>query len=525
MPEPTEPERDRLSGVIPLVFWAVVILGITWYSDTGRAFLLRQKWYLGGGLVVLLALLLWEPVRERLSQASPRGRLALVIYVLAPLLVVLVLAVAFLPPQYRELALRSVFLVVVCLLPATMFYLFIFTRKDSLLNEFVANLDRLGLLGGRRPTFFSRNTALEARQRKLYTYLLRFQAAYGPLRKSQVQPILEEGLSAPGQSGRSWDSTSFSDTGSIIALETTVPVIIATVLIALGWLITLPPWGELRETHSPGDWLRSLAPQSNAISFAFLGAYLFSLQMLFRRYVRRDLRPNAYMAVSLRIIAAVLGTWGALQAIRLLWTELSADQQYVLGFTIGFFPRVAWQIIEAATKKISGFVLRLPSLKNPLPLAELAGLSVWHEARLEEEDIENIPNMATADIAELMLTTRFPPDRIIDWVDEAILRTALGPDARQGGAPAARAILAAHGIRTASGLLTAHAQQNDPPVRAVFEKLLPAAADQPSPVRSLVLTLNTNPNLELIQRWRGLLTEIEAAPPLTAAETAAGPTP
>ena len=38
----------------------------------------------------------------------------------------------------------------------------------------------------------------------------------------------------------------------------------------------------------------------------FLGAYFFSFQMLFRRFVRRDLSSNAYVAASMRIIMAVL---------------------------------------------------------------------------------------------------------------------------------------------------------------------------------------------------------------------------
>ena len=37
-----------------------------------------------------------------------------------------------------------------------------------------------------------------------------------------------------------------------------------------------------------------------------------------------------------------------------------------------------------------------------------------HEARLDDEDIENTPNMATADLLELMINTRFPADRLVD---------------------------------------------------------------------------------------------------------------
>ena len=98
----------------------------------------------------------------------------------------------------------------------------------------------------------------------------------------------------------------------------------------------------------------------------------------------------------------------------------------LLGFAVGVFPVVAWQIIRNIMIKI--FRYALPSLESQLALDCLDGLTVWHEARLEEEDIENVPNMATADIVSLLVSTRLPADRIVDWVDQAILLTYLGPD-------------------------------------------------------------------------------------------------
>ena len=52
-----------------------------------------------------------------------------------------------------------------------------------------------------------------------------------------------------------------------------------------------------------------VTPKRTALNFAFLGAYFFGLQMLFRRFVRRDLSPNVYFAFANRIILAVIGAW------------------------------------------------------------------------------------------------------------------------------------------------------------------------------------------------------------------------
>ena len=491
---------------VPRVFifavWAVVLLVAAWNNDDVRGWVLRfrDEWpllsaILGTVIVVIpLAILLWMTARTK-------GRLALIIYGVIPVLVALIFGVTFLKDTgQRILAVRSVFVVVACLLPPTMFYLFVFSRKDSLLNEFVANLDRLGLL--RLSDKGTTEETDDARLRRLYSYLLRFQAVYGPLRKNQVDSILGKPDPNTATPDRPWDRESFSDTDSVIAWETTVPVIFATMLVALGWLTSLPLRDDTKDTNL------MLMPAQNPVSFAFLGAYVFSIQMLFWRYVRKDLRPNAYMALSLRVILAVLSTWAVTVALQISKIQTSTNLLVLFGFIIGFFPRIAWQIIGQLAQKVAGLVL--PSLETPLPITDLAGLTVWHEARLQEEDIENIPNMATADLAELMLNTRFPPDRIVDWVDEAILQTHLGPPVIRDGAAMPRALLAAHGIRTASGLIEASRRPAD---RAAFEKLLPSSPDGLSPIHTLATALRTNPSLDLIQRWRGLgkITEIELA--------------
>jgi hypothetical protein len=184
--------------------------------------------------------------------------------------------------------------------------------------------------------------------------------------------------------------------------------------------------------------------------------------------------------------------------------RITAKDLMVLGFVIGVFPRVAWQVIQAAVKRFTGAALLLPTLQAQLPISDLDGLTVWHEARLEEEDIENIPNMATADLVDLLINTRFPPDRLIDWVDQAILYTHLGPAAKKDE-PGAREILRSHGIRTASSLIEVHGRSDEHGTTAALDKMLDdPAAQGPSRLQSLVDAVQTNPNLALIQTWRGM---------------------
>jgi len=316
-------------------------------------------------------------------------------------------------------------------------------------------------------------------------------------------------------------TVSRASVGEVFVAEAAAPVVIATFLTGLLWLITMPPVtldvavrllaadpvlklvaGDIPTAVIP--WWYALWPNLTPVTAAFLGAYFFSLQLLFRRYVRKGLRPSAYMGSVLRILLSVIGVWmlglaGSL-GIGARFIEIDAVSLIFLGFVIGVFPRVFMQIIEGSIKKLIPSAI-LPGLKAQLPISDLDGLTVWHEARLEDEDIENTPNMADADLLDLMINTRFPAERLVDWVDQAILYTCLGPEAR--GEDGAHAKLASHGIRTATAFTEAYRQaaMGDHDM-AEFEQILPTT---PRPMaRALADAVDTMPNTRLVRVWRSL---------------------
>jgi hypothetical protein len=63
----------------------------------------------------------------------------------------------------------------------------------------------------------------------------------------------------------------------------------------------------------------------------------------------------------------------------------------------------------------------VPQLTPDYPLNQLDGLNVWYEARLVEEGIEDMQNLATANLVDVILHTRVPVGRLVDWVDQAQL--------------------------------------------------------------------------------------------------------
>jgi hypothetical protein len=481
---PNRQDDSSISTIWVVLFWACIGAFIALSNRTSRTFIFHWWWAILLPTIVI-GTLLGIPAGQRwLKAQKPSFRAGLFIFVVIPLLLALVGSVTVLPQRYQVIALRSVTLVTVCLLPAVMWFLFIATRKASLLNGFVANLHRLGLLAPTPRSSSATPAADPAHDQRLMSYMQKFESVYGALPQSVRDKVLKKGIS-PYEA---------SDVTSPIAQSTaTIPVMLSTILIALGWLVTLPPaQAPLAVTNAAG-WAHALEPTATPVTLAFLGAYFFSLQMLFRRYIRSDLGGSAYVAVSMRIVLAVIGTWVVMVAGLQLGLA-TQGQLLVIGFVIGVFPQVAWQIIQAAFRKATNLT-RVKSMESDLPLSDLDGLTVWHEARLEEEDIENIPNMATADLVELFINTRFPADRIIDWVDQAILYTQLGASNQEF-----RGKLRLHGIRTATCFLEASAASKEQKDKQAMGNICSDNAIEFDP--SLEVALLTNSNLALVRRWR-----------------------
>ena len=108
-----------------------------------------------------------------------------------------------------------------------------------------------------------------------------------------------------------------------------------------------------------------------------------------------------------------------------------------------------------------------------MPLNGLEGIDLYDLARLESEGIVNIEGLAHHELIDLIIETRIPVPRLIDWVDQAILYLHLigGTD------ESARTKLREYGIRTATDLMLAwdRAQKRGEAEMDGFKKLLGGA--------------------------------------------------
>jgi hypothetical protein len=214
--------------------------------------------------------------------------------------------------------------------------------------------------------------------------------------------------------------------------------------------------------------------------------------MLFRRYVQSDLKTTAYSHVSKRIITTWI--WAFLLVVlpleSFLPDTLNVEASVVvLAFAIGIFPDIGYQLLEQFFKFALGAVS--DRFKQQHPLKEIDGMTIWVEARLLEEDIENIQNLVTTNILDLILRTNIHPKRLIDWIDQGIFYL----HAYQNGDTSLREKLEELGVVSASDLIE-NWEGN-----LFTDSIL--SQEQLAIVPNLVKSIENSPNIYYIKAWRG----------------------
>ncbi|MGC5020785.1 hypothetical protein [Micromonospora sp. DT47] len=387
-------------------------------------------------------------------------------------------------------------------LPGWLYVRFLGMRAKVLWNEYVLNLHRLGWDSRRRlPELQVASDASAGGPdgRPLRTdniYRQKFESYYG----RQI----------PRAAMRNAAATTVEDRDDyLVSSESLFPVFLATAMFAVGWAAVL--WDTRFVVAPAGAW--------DVLKYAFLGAYAFVTGMLLRRYFQSDLRPSAYASAVLRVVLVLLVVTVVHQVVGATAAVVEGAEMAV-AFVIGFFPLVGLQFLERLTSRVLRHAV--PTVAPNYPLDQLDGLNLWYEARLVEEGVEDMQNLTTMNLVDVILHTRVPTGRLVDWVDQAFLLIHLeqadrrevrrerrkGGGAADGGA-AARVRLRRAGIRTGTDLLKVFsAEDGDDPgtttPRRRFRapdgiERLPLPEDQ---MRLLVAVLAAEPGLAPIWNWQ-----------------------
>jgi hypothetical protein len=226
-------------------------------------------------------------------------------------------------------------------------------------------------------------------------------------------------------------------------------LVITTALLVTGWIIALYPIDSVK--LSPANALDFfLQPYTSPFTLGFLGAYFFTINLVYRRYVRSDLTPKTYAYLIMRLITTFVLVW-AVSTLPQFGTDELSKGLPALAFIIGIFP-------ESALTLIQDYVNRLTARRggqdsNQYSLTKLEGMNLYDQARLMEEGIENIENLAHHNLMELIVRTRIPTVRLVDMYDQAILYLHLGEESKNENDESIRKLLKNLGVRTATDLL------------------------------------------------------------------------
>jgi tetratricopeptide (TPR) repeat protein len=155
--------------------------------------------------------------------------------------------------------------------------------------------------------------------------------------------------------------------------------------------------------------------------YSFLGALVFSVYNVYRRFVTFDLQPGVYLYVAVMMVTVMV--FGLVASRFLIETVISPAILPIVGFLIGYFPDTGLRWLVSVGGRVLGRFSR-----KETSLAHVDGISIWHETRLHESAIDNVQNLASCDMRDLLLSSRFSAQELINWIDQAILLSTVNKE-------------------------------------------------------------------------------------------------
>lgn len=399
--------------------------------------------------------------------------------------------VIFLDENSRIIGLKVGSIIFLSLLPGWLYLQFVAVKGKTLWDEYVLNLYRLQVdaytnlpsppRGSYFDTLLGKETHGETVEPAENLYERKFRGLYGSGGNGVT----------PGEARRFQGENLF-------------PVIIATLVLAIAWALVLKPEVLVGFSVIPdlGTVIELPEFSNDTLRFGFIGSYFYVVQMLMRRYYQDDLKSSAYINATVRVITVML----LVATLHVIWPN-DWPGEIAFAFMIGVFPQVGLQ----ALRSLIAVPLRstVKTLKEKHPLSDLDGINVWYEARLLEEGIENLQNLATVNIVDIMLRTRIPVDRLVDWIDQAhlYLRVSKVDGSDDGAELSSRQKLRQFGIRSATDLENAFKiddeRKLEPP-----RWILNDESSGPSMTETILRTVADEPNLHHVRRWKEFSQEL-----------------
>jgi len=513
--EDNEPIPNSIRLIITALFFVAIIVLSIWNKLPGQA---KSKWiFVGVSIFAIACICCWIWI---FSQSRKKNFFKVLNYSIVVVLIVFgaIISSLLFAVEFQSQIFKIFAVLYFAILPPWLYLLFFSTKGKTLWDEYVLNLFRLHA---------DHYTSLPEPPKYSSFYKKWSNEREKAERKSSTDP--SENLYQKKFQG--FFGYVGSDEGVKIAVfsrENLWPVALATLLISVGWAMVVQPGTFFNFSILPQSFKSSGSPQVplETLRFAFLGSYFYILQMLVRRYFQNDLKTSAYINSIMRIIVVVLLSWIIDLVVK---DQISQTRRSMLAFIIGVFPQIGWQTLQSLIKV--PFKVAISNLTPKYPLSELDGMNIWYESRLLEEGIEDMQNLATANLVDVMLHTRIPVERLVDWLDQSLLYLRVNNEKIKGGQSkrneserneSDREKLRRFGIRTATDLEEAfdpssyigdgsNNSQNNHYDAGEFKehlnglkKILNSGKDEKetSVLLSILATLQNEPNLYHIKEWK-----------------------
>jgi hypothetical protein len=152
-----------------------------------------------------------------------------------------------------------------------------------------------------------------------------------------------------------------------------------------------------------------------AFAFGFLGALIFSLRDGIKRFNNVDMYPKIYVFYAVRFIVSC--SLSAVLAYFVFEKWVIALGPIVF-FMIGYFPE---RVITFLDDKMNKYLGIRKAAHTPIPLSLVQGLSAEKALKLREIGIEDVQNLAVANVDKLRNNLPFNKAMLCDWIAQSIL--------------------------------------------------------------------------------------------------------
>lgn len=187
------------------------------------------------------------------------------------------------------------------------------------------------------------------------------------------------------------------------------------------------------------DLVKHQAGALFAYGLGFLGAYLWGLQSIFRRYAMNDLIPLAFFRFGLRMLLSsvialliyhIVGGFSLdTQTDKTDMFALTSDGVLIaMVFMVGMFPQQGIRWISNKLGMLSGN--SHPAVRK-LPLTMIEGVTSYDIFRLEELGLDTCYDLSRADFIPLLLKTSYGARELIDWILQAKLCVRFGDSTQE----------------------------------------------------------------------------------------------